>query len=88
MPASSFTVGSTSQITAVAPALSVGTVGVTVGNVYGSSKANSVDKFTAEKSPQITSAEFADYLAGLTELVGTQEGRNVVVTRENRRETP
>nr|WP_269330170.1 IPT/TIG domain-containing protein [Kineosporia babensis] len=54
-PAASFTVNSSSQITAVSPAGSVGTVDVTVTGQFATSATSSADQFTYVAGPTITS---------------------------------
>ena len=59
--ATSFTVNSATQITATAPAGSVGTVGVTVITVGGTSAASSGDDFTYTISPPTVAALSPNY---------------------------
>jgi alpha-tubulin suppressor-like RCC1 family protein len=53
-PASSFTVNSSSSITAVAPAGAVGTVDVTVTTAAGTSPTGPADRFTYQSAPTVS----------------------------------
>lgn len=69
--ATSFTVNSDTQITAVAPSEGVGTVDVTVGTANGSSATSSSDQFTYVPSVSINSVTQSGGTSGTTQFIFT-----------------
>jgi hypothetical protein len=75
VPATSFSVNSDTQITAIAPAGSAGVVDVTVSNPFSTSATSSADQFTYEAPPTVT---------GLNPISGpTSGGTTVIITGTN-----